>query len=274
MSLKRVIKGVLIIFVLTFFMFPVIILVMQSLVPGGRIFSPTIEQFKSFTLNNYNEIFFNPYLIYVSQALRNSLIISAASACLATIIGSIGGYAFARFKFRGDDNLKIWILSFKFFPPIVVVIPLFILYSRLHLYDTYQGMILIYAVFNLPFSIWLMSSFIEDVPREIEESAQIDGCGFFQVFLRVIMPLIKGGLVTTALFNFIFAWNEFLLALCLTQQSAVPMSVGLSTFVAITGVNWGYLAAGSVFMVSPILILSLILQKYIVRGLTFGALKG
>jgi len=273
MRLMRVTKGVIICAVLIFFLFPIVILIMQSLTPGGRIFYPTIEVFKSFTLNNYYEVFFNPYLVNLIFLLKNSLIISGASACAATIIGSVGGYAFARFKFKGDDDLKVWILSFKFFPPIAVVLPLFLLFTRSHLYDTYQGMILVYTVFNLPFSIWLMTSFIEDIPKEIEESARIDGCGFFQGFFRVTIPLTKGGLVTTALFNFIFAWNEFLLALCLTQNSVMPMTVGLATFVGILGINWGYIASSSSFMVLPIIILCVILQKYIVRGLTFGALK-
>jgi multiple sugar transport system permease protein len=118
-----------------------------------------------------------------------------------------------------------------------------------------------------------MSSFIEDIPREIEESAAIDGCSFLQGFLRITLPLIKGGVVTATLFNFIFAWNEFLLALCLTQKSVMPISVGLATFVGISGIHWGDLAAASLLMVYPIIVLSIILQKHIIRGLTFGALK-
>lgn len=261
------------VFALVFFLFPIVILAMQSLLPGGRIFTGSIDEFRLFTLGNYYDVVFEPYRVDIIFLIRNSLIIAGASALFATMVGSVAAYAFARFRFRRDNDLKLWILSFKFFPPIVVVLPLFILFTQSRLYDTYQGMILVYGSFNLPFTVWLMGSFIEDIPIEIEESGFIDGCNTFQVFVRILVPLMKGGLVTAGLFNFIFAWNEFLLALCLTGNNVMPLTVGLAAFAGISGIHWGYLASASVFMLLPIVVTSGLLQKYIVRGLTFGALK-
>jgi multiple sugar transport system permease protein len=246
---------------------------MQSLVPGGRIFTGSIDEFRLFTLANYYDVVFEPYRLDIIFLIRNSLIIAGASALSATLLGSVAAYAFARFRFRGDNDAKLWILSFKFFPPIVIVLPLFLLFTQSHLYDTYQGMILVYGSFNLPFSVWLMASFIEDIPMELEESAFIDGCNRFQVFSRILIPLLRGGLVTAGLFNFIFAWNEFLFALCLTGNNVMPLTVGLAAFAGISGIHWGYLASASIFMLLPIIVTSAVLQRYIVRGLTFGALK-
>ena len=207
-------------------------------------------------------------------SLFNSLIVTASSALLSTALGASIAYACVYFKFRGKNHLLFWILSLRMLPPIAFLVPLFILTKRLALADTHIVLILTYCLFNVPLATWLLRSFFNEMPRAMREAALVDGASEYQVFYRVIVPLAAPGLVVTLLFTAIFAWNEFLLALVLTGKAAKTIPVSITAFSSTLKINWGAFAAVGMVMFTPLMIVAIILQKYIVRGLTLGAVKG
>jgi multiple sugar transport system permease protein len=221
-------------------------------------------------LTNYSDIFqTSPFLRY----FFNSLLVAAANTSLCLLLGSLAAYGLARFRFRGADNLAFWILSLRMMPPVAAIIPIYILMKNLHWLDTPWALITVYLTFNLPFVIWMMKGFFEDIPREIEESALVDGCSELGIFFRIATPLVTPGLAATAIIIFIFAWNEFLFALILTGTKAVTLPVGILGYMKETGINWGYMTAGGILSLIPIIIFTSLSQRYLVKGLTLGALK-
>ena len=158
-------------------------------------------------------------------------------------------------------------------PPVAAIIPVYILMKNLHWLDTPWALITVYLTFNLPFVVWMMKGFFEDIPREIEESALVDGCSELGIFSRIAVPLAAPGLAATAIIIFIFAWNEFLFALILTATKAVTLPVGILGYMRETGINWGYMTAGGVLSLIPVIIFTSLSQRYLVKGLTLGALK-
>ena len=158
-------------------------------------------------------------------------------------------------------------------PPIVVAIPLFILASKLKLVDTKAILPIMYLLINVPFVVWMMKSFIDEIPISMEESALLDGCSFFQVLWKIVIPMIRSGLIATTVLCYIFAWNEFLLGMIFTRVKSVTLPVGISSFITVEQIFWGPLLASAVFAALPPMILALVFQKYMVRGLTFGAVK-
>ncbi len=211
---------------------------------------------------------------------RNSLIAASASCVLSVIIGSMAGYGLSRFKYYWarlgwrNDNIAFWIISQRFLPPAAVVIPFILFFNFLRLIDTHIGLIMAYTVFNIPFAVWIMRDFFNSLPIDLEESARVDGASRWQAFLRIVLPLSAPGLVTVALFSFIFAWNEFLFALMLTNFDAITMPVYLAGMKSTKGIDWWYISALTLIMVAPVMLIGLFLQRYIVRGLAAGALKG
>jgi len=205
----------------------------------------------------------------------NSVIVVGAATVLALVIGTPAAYAFSRIRFRGDESLASSILSMRFMPPIAVAIPLFLMVKAIGLQDTYLGLILPYTAFALPLVVWIMIGFFDEIPREIDDAALVDGCTRVGVLLRVILPIARPGLVTAALFGAIFIWNEFLVALyVIDSRSHQTISLGAATLVsAQRPIDWNIAAAVGVVTVIPILIFSLLVQRYIVRGLTAGAVK-
>jgi multiple sugar transport system permease protein len=191
------------------------------------------------------------------------------------VIGTPAAYAFSRLRFRANENLANTILSMRFMPPIAVAIPLFLMIKRIGLQDSYPGLVLPYIAFSLPLVVWIMIGFFDEVPREIDDAALIDGCTRFGVLWRVMLPLVRPGLVTAGLFAAIFIWNEFLVALYVIDSRAYQtISLGAATLVsADRPIDWNIAAAVGVVTVIPILIFSLLVQRYIVRGLTAGAVK-
>jgi multiple sugar transport system permease protein len=206
------------------------------------------------------------------NALRNSLIIATANVALVMLVSVPAAYAIARFRV-GGDNFSFWVLSQRMFAPIAVILPLFLLFSRLHLIDTHIALILSYSTFNVAFAVWLLIGFIEEVPAEIEEAGLVDGCSRWSVLFRVTLPIVAPGLVVTALFCFIFAWNEFLFALILTRQAAITVPVQLAAFQAPTKILWGEMSAFATVGILPPLIFAFLLQRYLVRGLAAGGVK-
>lgn len=211
---------------------------------------------------------------------RNSLIAASASCVLSVIIGSMAGYGLSRFRYYWarlgwrNDNIAFWIISQRFLPPAAVVIPFILFFNFLRLIDTHIGLIMAYTVFNIPFAVWIMRDFFNSLPIDLEESARVDGASRWQAFVRIVLPLSAPGLVTVALFSFIFAWNEFLFALMLTNFDAITMPVYLAGMKSTKGIDWWYISALTLIMVAPVMLIGLFLQRYIVRGLAAGALKG
>ncbi|MBZ0302476.1 MAG: carbohydrate ABC transporter permease [Anaerolineae bacterium] len=211
---------------------------------------------------------------------RNSLIAASVSCFFTVIIGSMAGYGLSRFRYYWarlgwrNNDIAFWIISQRFLPPAAVVIPFILFFNFFHLIDTHAGLILAYTTFNLPFAVWIMRDFFNSLPIDLEESARVDGATRWQTFVRIVLPLSAPGLVTVALFSFIFAWNEFLFALMLTNFEAITMPVYLAGMKNTKGIEWWYMSALSLIMVAPVMLIGLFLQRYIVRGLAAGALKG
>jgi multiple sugar transport system permease protein len=211
-------------------------------------------------------------------ALRNSVIISTSATLISLLVGTLAAYSLARFN-TGGKHLAFWLLSQRMMPPVIFVVPIFLmlrdvgkLNPNLGL-DSRFSLIALYTVFNLPFIIWLMRSYFDGVPPELEESAMVDGCTRMGVFWRITLPLSIPGLIATATFAFIFSWTEFLFAVVLTRTDAVTLPVAVAGFTGAQGSNWGQASALAVVATAPVFALSLLVQKHFVRGLTLGAVK-
>ncbi|MCR4392640.1 MAG: carbohydrate ABC transporter permease [Candidatus Acetothermia bacterium] len=204
----------------------------------------------------------------------NSVIVSLGAALLSTVVGALAGYGFSRFQFRGRTALIGVLLASQMLPGVLLVGPYFKMLARIGLYNTYTGLILAFTTLTLPFSAWMLKGFIDTVPHELDEAALIDGCGRFHAFLRVVFPLITPGMVATLIFAFLLAWGDLLWVLCLTStDSMATVTLGLSRLVTQFRVIWPQLMAGSVIAAFPPVILYLLLQNYLVKGLTGGAVK-
>ncbi len=252
------------------FMFPIYWMIATSFKQPLDILTPVPKILFSPTLENYAHLIeeseFGRYLL-------NSLIVSVASTALVCTLGFLAAYSFARYDV-GGGQLTFFILSTRMFPPIAVVIPYFLIFRSLRLIDTRLGLILCYTMFNLPFAIWLLMGFIKDVPVGLEDSARIDGYTPIQALWKVVVPLVAPGLAVTAIFCLLFSWNEFLFGFLLTRFVATTATVGVSGFWTQRGILWGPMCAAATTAVAPMFIFTLFLQRYIVRGLTFGAVKG
>jgi multiple sugar transport system permease protein len=235
---------------------------------GSRIFPPHP------TLSNYKAIFQNSDF---THALRNSAIVALSTTILALAVGSFCAYALARLKLRGKVFILGVVLSISTFPQIAIAAPLFKLWSDIGLFNTWIGLIIPYLTFALPLSIYILVSFFKEIPRDLEEAALVDGATYFQAFRKVVVPLAAPGLATAGILTFIGAWNEFLLAVTLTSSAAartVPAEISFFTGATEHEVPYGSIAAASVTISVPLILLVLVFQKRIVAGLTAGAVKG
>lgn len=234
--------------------------------PKWFVFSPTLEHYvDAFLARSFG------------QYLLNSLFVAVASTVCALIIGTLAAYSLARFRLPRnlDRKLALWILSTRMFPAIVTAIPLFLIMRDLRLVNTRLSLIIVYTGFNLPFVVWMMRGFFAEVPRDLEEAAMVDGDSRLGAFRRVVLPLVTPGLAATAVFCLIVSWNEFLFALVLTQtDDAMTLPVGIAGRVTQYGIKWGAMSAAAVVAMAPILAFALAVQKYLVRGLSLGAVKG
>jgi multiple sugar transport system permease protein len=207
------------------------------------------------------------------QGLRDSLIIASATTLVSVLLGALAAYSLSRFK-TGGENFSFWILSTRMFPPVAAALPLFLIFKEIKLLDSHMALIIANTIFNLPFVIWLLKGFFDELPLELEEAALIDGCSYWGAFARVALPLVTPGLVATALFSFIFAWNEFMFALLLTRRTVRTLTIIVPSLVGGHEILWGEIAAIGTIAIIPGIVLSLLLQRYLVRGLTMGAVKG
>jgi multiple sugar transport system permease protein len=207
------------------------------------------------------------------KRLRNSFIIAVGSTFFSVTLGLFAAYAFSRFQLPGKDDLLFFILSTRMLPAVVVTIPLFLMYRQLGLHDTHTGMILLYTVFNLSLTVWLLKGFIDEIPREYEEAALVDGYSRFQAFYKIVLPQAATGIAATTVFAFIFAWNEYAFALMLTSEAARTAPPAIATMQGRGGIEWSAIAAGSLAFLIPVVIITFALRKHLLRGVTFGAIR-
>lgn len=206
--------------------------------------------------------------------LLNSVIVALGSTALALVIGAPAAYSLARHKPRGHDAMLTGLILARLVPPIAMVIPIYILMRQFQLLDTYQGLILVYLAFNLPFTIWILRGFFLDIPVELEEASLVDGSTRYGAFLRIALPLVAPGLATTAIFSIIFSWNEFLFASILTTEKARTITPSISAFITDKAILWGRLYAAAAIVLLPVMIFAMVVQKHLGRGVTSGAVKG
>ncbi len=254
---------------LVFFMFPIYWLLSTSLKTQVDAFSMPPKWLFIPTLENYYHVLLNTD--FPAQA-RNSLVAALSNVALSMVIGTLAAYAISRFKV-GTKNLLYWFLGIRMIPPIVAAIPLFLIAASLRLIDTAFILPILYLTLNLPFVIWMMKSFIDEIPPDIEESALVDGCSYPGALVRVVVPLAAPGLVATAVFCFIMAWNEFLFAMIFTRANMMTLPVAISGFITEEQIFWGYLTAAATIAAIPPIIFVFVFNRYLVRGLTFGAMK-
>lgn len=266
---KFITYSLLIVFTL-FCIFPFFWMLLTSLKARVDVIDPSVWIFKP-TFENYKNVFEKRNLLF---NIKNSIIVVSGTTVISLLLGTLAAYGFARFSFKRKESLAFWILSLRMLPPMAVVISFFVLGRLLRLLDTHIYLIIIYLSFNIPFTIWMMRGFIEDIPIEIEEAAWLDGCSRFRGFFTVIFPLISPGLIATAIFCIIQSWNEFSLAFFLTTFDAKTVPTIVTAFLSVTGVLWGEMAAVGVVAIAPIVLFAFLVQKNLVRGLTFGAVKG
>jgi len=205
--------------------------------------------------------------------LKNSLIIAGVSTLAAVGLGTLAAYAFSRYRVPGKGDLLFFILSTRMLPAVVVTIPIFLMYRQVHLHDTHIGLILLYTVFNLSFSVWLMKGFFDEIPREYEEAALVDGYTRLQAFRKVVLPNALSGIAATTVFCLIFAWNEYAFSLMLTTEKARTAPPSIVTMLGRGGIEWATIAAGTLVFLIPVVVVTFVLRKNLLRGVTFGAIR-
>jgi multiple sugar transport system permease protein len=244
---------------------------------GSFMFRPDAAMFARPT-----EWLFDPTMVHFQYVIENGFIgylgtsfaLASISTLLVVVLGTPAAYAFARFNLRFRDDLFLFVLATRMAPPICMVIPFYMIFSKIGLIDTYVGLTLAYLTFNLSFYIWVMSSFCKDLPLALEEVAILEGHNRFAVFLRVVLPLLRSSIVATGMLCFIFAWNEFMFAFMLGGQEVKTLPVAVPELITTQGVRWGPLAIVGTLSLVPVMLAVFLLQKHIVRGLTMGAVKG
>jgi multiple sugar transport system permease protein len=252
------------------FVFPVYWLFIISFKTPDEIFAfPPVWYPASIQFNNYAVLFKDGD----AWSVWNSLVLASVSTFFAMIFGTIAAYSLVRFK-TGGENLAVWIISQRMMPPVAIVFPLFLLYVYFGWVDTYHGLIILYTAFSLPYVIWMMRGYIEDIPLELEESALVDGCTRWEVLWKVVLPMARSGLFATAVFTFIFAWNDFLFALVLTRTEVTTYTVQVTHYFGGQSNFWAKIAAMSVLGTIPVFFTVAVMQRYLVRGISMGAVKG
>jgi multiple sugar transport system permease protein len=250
---------------------PILYLLITSFKPPQMTFAlPPVWIFTP-TLQNYTDVFvggeFTRYFV-------NSAVIAVSTTLIALVLGALAAYGFARFRFRGSFWLRMSSLIPQMLPPITIIVPLYVLFNGLKLTDTRTGLIISYLTFTVPLAIWMMIGFFEDVPEDLEESAMIDGCTRLQALFRVSVPIVTPGLAATAILGFLYCWNEFLYAVILTGRNARTLPVTITSFMTNKAILWGRIAASGSLVLIPVLIFALLAQRYLIQGLSRGAVKG
>ncbi len=252
------------------FLFPVYWLFVMSIKTPEEVFAtPPVWWPAEISLENFAVLFRDGDV----RAIWNSAIVAGVSTVIAMFLGTIAAYSIARYR-TGGDHLAIWIISQRMIPPIAIVFPIFLAFALIGLNDTYLGLIALYTAFNLPYVIWMMRGYVEDVPLELEESALVDGLDRWQTLLKVVFPMMRTGLFATSVFTFIFAWNEFIFALILTRTEVITFPVQVSHYFGPQQIFWAKIGAMSVLGTLPVFFTVAMAQKLLVRGISMGAVKG
>jgi len=280
-TLERVIRTVLIVLVLVFFLFPIFWILLMSFqtndqilrIPPSIVFEPTLDNYLTLITGKLQTTAGNLDVAFLRN-LGNSLLLSTGSVILSLILGVPAAYAFARFKFRLGENIAFTLLSFRFAPPLLVLLPLSLYFKQLGLTDSYFGLIWIYQLICLPLILWIVRGYFEDVSPDIEHAYRVAGHSWWTTFRKIAIPLARPGIAAAGLLAFIFAWNNFVFALILASADKQPVTVGALAFVTASGIQYGQIAAAIVLSVMPTLLLALYAQRYLVEGLSLGAVKG
>ncbi|MEP2027644.1 MAG: carbohydrate ABC transporter permease [Paracoccaceae bacterium] len=280
-TLERVLRGIAITLVILFFMFPIFWIVLMSFqtnetilrVPPSIVFEPTMQNYQALITGELDTAAGKLEFNFMSN-LFNSLYLSTASVAVGLVLGIPAAYAFGRLKFRGSEDIAFTLLSFRFAPPLLVLLPLTIYFQKLGLADTYFGLIWVYQLIVLPLILWIVRGYFEDIPADIEYAYRIAGHSFWATFRKIALPLAMPGIAAAGLLAFIFAWNNFIFALVLASADKQPVTVGALAFVTASGIQYGQVAAGIVLSILPTLALALYAQRYLVEGLSLGAVKG
>ncbi|MDP7269366.1 MAG: sugar ABC transporter permease [Pirellulales bacterium] len=252
--------------------YPALNVLSISLRPGNRLRSTDLAIIpENWTLDSYVHLFTEqPFLRWMGNSLLVSLLVTLTGVCLA----SIGGYAFSRFKFVGRKAGMLTIITTQMFPATMLLLPLYVMIARLNLVNTFLGLMVFYTATALPFCLWQMKGFYDTIPISLEEAARIDGCSRWQTFLKVTLPLAVPGLVITALFSFMTAWSEYLVAAQVLQESEMfTLPLGLKSFQATMSTQWGLYASAAIIVSLPVVLVFMLLSRYLVSGMTLGAVK-
>lgn len=270
--LERILLNIAIILVILFFMMPLYWLITTAFKFGREAFAiPPKWIFFDFTLRNFQEVWQHTDVL---RFLMNSIIISTGATVASLVLGVPAGYAIARTRSRLVGLSSYFFLMLLMIPPIAMLIPFYLLMRDLRLLGTYAAVIIIDTIFDASFVVWMMRSYFKDVPQEMEEAALVDGASHFQAFYRIALPLSVPGIVASALYCIIFSWNDFLFALMLTSPKTKTIPLGILASFSASEINWGIMAAMSVFAIIPAIIIALFLNRYFIQGLTMGAAKG
>jgi multiple sugar transport system permease protein len=279
--LARIVRVILLTLVGLFFLFPIFWVVLMSFqtneqilrIPPSLFFEPTLENYVALISGRLVSTAGVLELQFMRN-LWNSFFLSSCAVLLSLLLGVPAAYAFARFKFRLGEDIAFTLLSFRFAPALLVLLPLNLYFQDIGLNDTYIGLIWVYQLITLPLILWIVRGYFEDISPDIEHAYRVDGHSWLSTFLRISIPLARPGIAAAALLSFIFAWNNFIFALILASADKQPVTVGALAFVTASGIQYGQIAAAIVLSIMPTLALALYAQRYLVEGLSLGAVKG
>ncbi|MBX2886164.1 MAG: carbohydrate ABC transporter permease [Granulosicoccus sp.] len=279
--IETIFRAVALTLVILFFMFPIFWIILMSFqtnetilrVPPSINFEPTLSNYKGIITGKL-ETSAAALEINFLRNLWNSVLLSVASVSVALLLGVPAAYAFARHKFKGSEDIAFTLLSFRFAPPLLVLLPLSLYFQKMGLADTYIGLIWVYQLICLPLILWIVRGYFEDISPDIEYAYRIAGHSWFATFRKIALPLAGPGIAAAGLLAFIFAWNNFIFALVLASADKQPVTVGALAFITASGIQYGQIAAAIVLSIAPTLALALYAQKYLVEGLSLGAVKG
>ena len=279
--LERILRGIALTLVVVFFMFPLFWIFLMSFqtnetilrIPPSIVFEPTLSNYSALITGKLQTAAGTLDIAFMRN-LWNSVFLSVTSVAVALLLGVPAAYAFARHKFRGSEDIAFTLLSFRFAPPLLVLLPLTLYFQQLGLANTYFGLIWVYQLICLPLILWIVRGYFEDIPADIEYAYRIGGHSWFATFRKIALPLAGPGIAAAGLLAFIFAWNNFVFALVLASADKQPVTVGALAFITASGIQYGQIAAAIVLSITPTLALALYAQRYLVEGLSLGAVKG
>jgi len=280
-TFEKIFRGTALLLIVLFFMFPILWIFLMSFqtnetilrIPPSVVFTPTFENYQALITGKLTSAAGTLDIAFMRN-LGNSVFLSVASVAVALVLGVPAAYAFARHKFRGSEDIAFTLLSFRFAPPLLVLLPLTQYFQWLGLSDTYFGLIWVYQLICLPLILWIVRGYFEDISADVEYAYRIAGHSWFATFRKIALPLAGPGIAAAGLLAFIFAWNNFVFALVLASADKQPVTVGALAFVTASGIQYGQIAAAIVLSITPTLAIALYAQRYLVEGLSLGAVKG